>query len=83
VDDGAIGQVRHALDEITTRIDVAEKLVRGSEHLGMIPVEPQSGSTDVLEQISQHFGAQNSHTDGEDLSADSLEHFAENYPSGK
>lgn len=83
VDDGAIGQVRQALDEITTRIDVAEKLVQGSEHLGMIPVEPQSGSNDVLEQISEYFGADDSRTQDGEIASDSVDHFADLPPSGK
>jgi len=55
VDDGAIGQVRQALDEITTRIDVAEKLASGMDAIGSVPVEPSVQSEDLVERISEYF----------------------------
>lgn len=55
VDDGAIGQVRQALDEIATRIDVAEKLASGVDEIGSVPVEAQENHEDLAERISAYF----------------------------
>ena len=55
VDDGAIGQVRQALDEIATRIDVAEKLASGVDEIGSVPVEAQEHHEDLAERISAYF----------------------------
>lgn len=80
VDDGALGQVRQALDEIATRIDVAEKLAQGVEHLGSIPVEPALNTDDVLEQISEYFEASK---DSQDVSKESAEQLADLAPKGR
>lgn len=80
VDDGALGQVRQALDEIATRIDVAEKLAQGVEHLGSIPVEPALNTDDVLEQISEYFEASK---DSQDVSMESAEQLADLAPKGR
>jgi chromosome segregation ATPase len=55
VDDGAIGQVRQALDEIATRIDVAEKLASVVDEIGSVPVEAQEHHEDLAERISAYF----------------------------
>jgi ABC-type branched-subunit amino acid transport system substrate-binding protein len=55
VDDGAISQVRQALDEIATRIDVAEKLASGVDEIGSVPVEAQVHHEDLAERISAYF----------------------------
>lgn len=55
VDDGAISQVRQALDEIATRIDVAEKLASGADEIGSVPVEAHEHHEDLAERISAHF----------------------------
>ena len=55
VDDGAISQVRQALDEIATRIDVAEKLASGVDEIGSVPVEAQEHHEDLAERISAYF----------------------------
>jgi chromosome segregation ATPase len=55
VDDGAIGQVRQALDEIATRIDVAEKLANGLDEIGSVPVEPTVEPQELIEKISEYF----------------------------
>lgn len=55
VDDGAISQVRQALDEIATRIDVAEKLASGVDEIGAVPVEAQEHHEDLAERISAYF----------------------------
>jgi len=80
VDDGALGQVRQALDEIATRIDVAEKLAQGVEHLGSIPVEPALNADDVLAQISEYFEASEDTQEG---SLDSAEQLADLAPKGR
>lgn len=80
VDDGALGQVRQALDEIATRIDVAEKLAQGVEHLGSIPVEPALNADDVLAQISEYFEASE---DTQEVSLDSAEQLADLAPKGR
>lgn len=73
VDDGAIGQVRQALDEIATRIDVAEKLVDGVDHIVSLPVETAPQSEDLIEKISQYFDQKSSGADSEVK----LDHLAE------
>ena len=55
VDDGAIGQVRQALDEIATRIDVAEKLASVVDEIGSVPVEAKEHHEDLAERISAYF----------------------------
>jgi chromosome segregation ATPase len=55
VDDGAISQVRQALDEIATRIDVAEKLASGVDEIGSVPVEALEHHEDLAERISAYF----------------------------
>jgi len=55
VDEGAISQVRQALDEIATRIDVAEKLANGLDEIGSVPVEAQLEPEDLIEKISEYF----------------------------
>jgi chromosome segregation ATPase len=55
VDDGAISQVRQALDEIATRIDVAEKLASGADEIGSVPVEAHEHHEDLAERISAYF----------------------------
>jgi len=72
VDDGAIGQVRQALDEIATRIDVAEKLANGLDEIGSVPVEPTVEPQELIEKISEYFqeGRSGSQT------ASELEHLA-------
>ena len=55
VDDGAISQVRQALDEIATRIDVAEKLASSVDEIGSVPVEAQEHNEDLAERISAYF----------------------------
>ena len=55
VDDGAISQVRQALDEIATRIDVAEKLASVVDEIGSVPVEAQEHHEDLAERISAYF----------------------------
>ena len=55
VDDGAIGQVRQTLDEIATRIDVAEKLASVVDEIGSVPVEAQEHHEDLAERISAYF----------------------------
>jgi len=55
VDDGAISQVRQALDEIATRIDVAEKLASSVDEIGSVPVEAQEHHEDLAERISAYF----------------------------
>ena len=63
LDDGAIGQVRQALDEIATRIDVAEKLANGLDEIGILPVETAPQSQDLIEKISQYFDEKSPGTD--------------------
>ena len=72
-DDGALGQVRQTLDEIGTRIDVAEKLANGIEQIGTVPVEPAQSPEDLIEKISDYFQEESSSKDG----SGELEHLAE------
>jgi chromosome segregation ATPase len=72
-DESALGQVRQSLDEIATRIDVAEKLANGLEQIGSVPVEPTANSEDLIEKISDYFQQD---TSGTSASAE-LDHLAE------
>jgi len=76
-------QMLRALNKLFCDIDSSCNLVKGLANLGMIPVEPQSGSNDVLEQISEYFGADDSRTQDGEIASDSVDHFADLSPSGK
>lgn len=55
VDDSALGSVRKVLDDISTRIDVAEKLVQVYDDCGSVPVHEEASNEDLVEQISDYF----------------------------
>jgi hypothetical protein len=56
LDDSALSRTRQVLDDIRTRIDVAERLVTSEGALeGTIPLEEET-PVDLLEQITDHFG---------------------------
>lgn len=56
LDDSRLSQTRQVLDEIRTRIDVAEKLVASEGALdGTIPLEDEAPA-DLVDQVSDYFG---------------------------
>lgn len=57
VDDSALGNVKQVLDEISTRIDVAEKLVQCYDDCGSVPVGDEPSQEDLVEQISAYFSS--------------------------
>jgi polyribonucleotide nucleotidyltransferase len=73
LDDGALGHVRQALDEIATRIDVAEKLTNAMDEIGSVPVEPSVQPEDLIEKISAYFQEDRS----DSKSTAEVEHLAE------
>jgi|694.fasta_scaffold35360_3 hypothetical protein len=57
VNDSALSGVRQVLDEISTRIDVAEKLVQCFDEVGSVPVGDDLESESIVDQISEYFAA--------------------------
>mgnify|MGYP003337082744 FL=1 len=55
VSDNALGHVRQALDEISTRIDVAEKMANSLEDAGALPVESEFPTSDLIDEITNYF----------------------------
>lgn len=56
LDDGQLSHTRQLLDDIRTRIDVAEKMAANEAVLnGSIPLE-DSASPDLLSEIADYFG---------------------------
>jgi hypothetical protein len=72
VDDSALGSVRKVLDEISTRIEVAEKLVDCVDHCGSVPVGEEITSEDLVDQISEYFSRGNAETSVDQLAGGSL-----------
>ena len=57
VNDSALSGVRQVIDEISTRIDVAEKLVQCFDEVGSVPVGDDSETENIVDQISEYFTA--------------------------
>jgi hypothetical protein len=56
LDDSALSQTRQVLDDIRTRIDVAERLVTSEGALeGTIPLDEEA-PVDLIDQITDYFG---------------------------
>lgn len=55
VDDSALGNVRQVLDEISTRIDVAEKMVQCYDECGSVPVGEEADQENLVDQITEYF----------------------------
>lgn len=55
VNDSALGNVRQTIDEISTRIDVAEKMVQCFDEAGAIQVGDEIVDEDLVDQISAYF----------------------------
>lgn len=72
VDDSALGSVRKVLDEISTRIEVAEKLVDCVENCGSVPVGEEIASEDLVDQISEYFSRGNAETSVDQFAGGSL-----------
>jgi hypothetical protein len=71
VNDSALSNVRQTIDEISTRIDVAEKLVQCFDEAGSIQVNEDSAPADLVDQISNYFDR--------DKTADDVAHVADNH----
>lgn len=57
IDDSQLSDTRQLLDDIRTRIDVAEKLASSEGALeGSIPLEEEAASGDLLGEIADYFG---------------------------
>lgn len=72
VDDSALGSVRQVLDEISTRIDVAEKMVQCFDESGSVPVNEEPSSEDLVDQISSYFSEGTAEVSVEQLAGGSL-----------
>lgn len=70
VNDSALSNVRQTIDEISTRIDVAEKLSQCVDITGAIPMDEEVAPADLIEQISTYFDR--------DSAAAEVEHVAGN-----
>ena len=57
-DDSRLSRTRELIDEINTRLDVADRLLNTNTQLfDRIPLEdPEAESNDILEEITRHFG---------------------------
>jgi chromosome segregation ATPase len=56
IHDTKLNSVRDTLDEISTRLDVAEKMVDQGEVLTGIPVLEEDAPADLVDQITSYFG---------------------------
>lgn len=72
VDDSALGSVRQVLDEISTRIDVAEKLVQCYDECGSVPVGEEATQENLVEQITEYFSRGDAEVTGEHFAGTSL-----------
>lgn len=54
--DSSLKDVRETLDDISTRLDVAEKMMNLDETTTGIPVLEESAPDDLVDQITQYFG---------------------------
>jgi chromosome segregation ATPase len=70
--DSALGNVREVLDEISTRIDVAEKMVQCFDESGTVPVGDEPTHEDLVEQISDYFSHGNAEVSVEQLAGNPL-----------
>jgi hypothetical protein len=72
VDDSALGSVRQVLDEISTRIDVAEKMVQVYDDGGSVPVGDEVAAENLVDQITEYFSRGNADVSVEQLAGGSL-----------
>jgi Rad3-related DNA helicase len=56
INDSALSRVRETIDEIATRIEVAEKTLDQQELISGIPVADDDTPADLVEQITAYFG---------------------------
>jgi chromosome segregation ATPase len=72
VNDSALGNVRQVLDEISTRIDVAEKMVQCFDEAGSLPVGEEETAENLVDQISDYFSRGDAEVSVEQLAGNSL-----------
>jgi chromosome segregation ATPase len=72
VDDSALGSVRQVLDDISTRIDVAEKMVQVYDDGGSVPVGEEVAAENLVDQITEYFSRGNAEVSVEQLAGGSL-----------
>lgn len=72
VNDSALSNVRQVLDEIATRIDVAEKMVQVFDEAGSVPVGFDESEEDLVGQITEYFGRGEAEVATEQLAGNQL-----------